>query len=77
MKRMLATCHTPHDGWRGRPRLGAYSSICVPASMGEAEHYREGFKSTECKKHLRVKSQNVENAEKQKHTETQNRQKKG
>lgn len=22
MKRMLVTCHTPHDGWRGRPGFG-------------------------------------------------------
>lgn len=22
MKRMLVTCHTPHDGWRERPGLG-------------------------------------------------------
>ncbi len=40
------------------------ASVCLHANMAEAEHYREEFKSTECKKHLRVKSQNVKNAEK-------------
>lgn len=60
------------DGERGQD-WGSYSSICLPASMGEAERRREGFKSTECKKHLRVKSQNVENAENQKHTKRQNK----
>lgn len=60
------------DGERGQD-WGSYSSICLPASMGEAEQRRDGFKSTECKKHLRVKSQNVENAENHKHTKRQNK----
>lgn len=39
---------------------GHYSSICVLASMSEAEHHKEGFKSTKSQKHLRVKSENME-----------------
>lgn len=55
------------------------ASVClrvwVKQSGGERDlkAQSEGFKSTECKKHLRVKSQNVENAENQKHTKRQNK----
>lgn len=48
------------------------SSVCVPVSKGEAEHLREKFKSTECKKHLRVISQN-RGCKNQKHTKRESR----
>ena len=69
MKRMWVTCHTAHDGLRGRPRLkggrvgggdvATVASVCLRVwvkHQREREREREGFKSTECKKHLGVKS---------------------
>lgn len=46
MKRMLSTCHMPHDE-KKEPFLyvGGGSSICVPVSKGEAEHLRENLKA--------------------------------
>lgn len=61
--------------WKKEPfYVGGYStsSVCVPVSKGEAEHLREKFKSTECKKHLGVISQNRD-CRNQKHTKRQRR----
>lgn len=57
-----------HDEKKSLFHVGGWStsSVCVPVK-GEAEHLREKFKSTECKKHLRVISQNRD-CRNQKHT---------
>lgn len=63
-----------HDEKKGLFHVGGWStsSVCVPVSKGEAERLREKFKSTECKKHLRVISQN-RGCRNQKHTKRESR----
>lgn len=73
MKRMLSTCHMLHEK-KSLFHVGGWStsSVCVPVSKGEAEHLREKFKSTGCKKHLRVISQKRD-CRNQKHTKGESR----